>query len=357
MSTDVTSKPNTQLSGSTGTDLADALQDVSSSQTTKRDKKIRLLVGEGDFSFTAALLERHNFSGECIIASELRPQDELIKMYGVELEERLVTLQQLGVELLFNLDATKLHLHEHFKRVHRIYFNFPYTNQPVNRNQPSDTARLLRDFFASAAQVQKQGDRILLTLVYKKKSSKREWWDGHTYGIVSASRENRYELVSKRRFSDSTKGNRYADYTHQETNRKESSENAKDARQYVFERVTHLSKLKSKTITANVNGMNADYFEDRNTSDGSDTDSDTPAMATKQIGMMFLPFFAYTENEYAIKSIKMFGRLHDNFQTESPVNLKFSTQLSLKYISVEIENELDPSNISCFSVRNMSISL
>ncbi len=69
------------------------------------------------------------------------------------MEELLAHLDRLGMQLLFGIDAT--HLHERFtgQRLHRIYFNFPYTSESVTPGAPSDTARMLKHFFKSAARV------------------------------------------------------------------------------------------------------------------------------------------------------------------------------------------------------------
>ena len=51
----------------------------------------------------------------------------------------------------------------------------------------------------------------------------------------------------------------------------------------------------------------------------------------------------YTQkaNTLQNRSVCPSGRLHDNFWKESPITMKFSTQFSLKNISVEFEDEND----------------
>ena len=140
----------------------------------------------------------------------------------------------MRVQLEFGVDATKLHVHFKKERFHRIYFNFPYTSARVTPDEPSDTARMLLDFFRSAAQIQEEDDRILLTLVYKPDDYYREYWHGHVYGIAIACREGGYQLIQKRRFAKPGTAPRYPGYTHRDTNRSGSSDYAKNARQYVF---------------------------------------------------------------------------------------------------------------------------
>lgn len=286
MSGNLTSGDHAQASSISERDLANALPHLSPSHTTDSKKKICLLVGEDDFSFTAALLERHRFRDEPIIATEIRLREELIDMYGGDMEDRLSDLQELGVKVIFEIDGTKLHKYFQDEHIHRIYFNFPYTSARVTRNEPSDTARMLKEFFASAVQVQDIGDRILLTLVYKADIRDQEWWHGHTYGIELAAHASLYELVGKRCFSSSQKRNRYSGYTHRETNQNSSSQNSENARQYVFERVSTSSKFKSKTKTGCVNNTDVSYFKDVETNSDTDTDSEIPSSHTTSPGII-----------------------------------------------------------------------
>ena len=53
--------------------------------------------------------------------------------------------------------------------------------------------------------------------------------------------------------------------------------------------------------------------------------------------------FVYSKSEYTIESVSVAVRLHDNSSQLHPIELKFCTQNSLINISVEFEDEKDPS--------------
>ena len=51
----------------------------------------------------------------------------------------------------------------------------------------------------------------------------------------------------------------------------------------------------------------------------------------------------YSKSEYTLESVSMSGRLHDNSSQLHPIELKFCAQNCLINISVEFEDEKDPS--------------
>ena len=133
-------------------DMYEDFSRLSVGSNTRSWKKSRLLVGEDDFSFTAALRKKHAFKEETIVATELRGSDELIEKYRmrrIEFEDLLRRLEELRVQLQFGVNAENLHVHFN-KRFHRIYFNFPYTTKRVEADKASDTAPMLGMFFQSA---------------------------------------------------------------------------------------------------------------------------------------------------------------------------------------------------------------
>ncbi|CAF3295923.1 unnamed protein product [Rotaria socialis] len=220
-------------------DLSDALPDLTKKSTTR---KKRLLVGEA-----------HNDSD-----NEETSDDDEISEESEEIKTRMENFKKItNLSVEFGIDATKLHLHYKGQLFHRIYFNFPYTTQ-------YETADMLRNFFTSAAKVQKFGHLILLTLVYKphedynpeQKVGGRKFWHGYVYGIVDASEAGGYLLIGKREFSCPGKGHRYPGYKHSQTNRSTSSRSAENARQYVFERNG------PKVKTGTVRGTTVRYFTD-----------------------------------------------------------------------------------------------
>ncbi|CAF3228624.1 unnamed protein product [Rotaria socialis] len=249
-------------------------------------KKTRLLVGEGDFSFTDALLEKHAFTREEIIATELRSKEDTIRLYKNDgIQRRLRYLEKKpNVTIQFEIDATQLHVHYKRQQFHRVYFNFPCTDI-------LGTLKMLRDFFQSAAKVQDVGHRVLLTLVClpgdekKTADDHRKYWHGYVYGMVNASQSAGYRLIQKRRFNDSEKKfRRYGNkYVHRLTYGPKSSKHAKDARQYVFEREQRSVKYRENKIYKITLGSTAlptypmrkfEHFQEAMTTDTDATDTD-----------------------------------------------------------------------------------
>ena len=91
-----------------------------------------LLIGEGNFSFARALVVDKLSSLEHLVpanitATSYDSQEECFSKYP-EAEGIVNTIKQRGVEVLFGIDATKLHKHAVLKgrRWNRIVWNFPH---------------------------------------------------------------------------------------------------------------------------------------------------------------------------------------------------------------------------------------
>ncbi|XP_008063779.1 ferredoxin-fold anticodon-binding domain-containing protein 1 [Carlito syrichta] len=108
-----------------------------------------LLVGEGNFSFAAALSETLD-PGTCLTATCLRRPADLAR--DPVTRENLQRLRERGAEVRFGVDCTQLanafELHD--RTFDRIYFNFPHCGRKagVARNR-----ELLAKFFQSCADV------------------------------------------------------------------------------------------------------------------------------------------------------------------------------------------------------------
>ena len=67
----------------------------------------------------------------------------------------------------------------------------------------------------------------------------------------------------------------------------------------------------------------------------------------------------YSKSEYTLESVSVSvrpsGRLHDNFRKESQIVMKVSTQFSLINVSVEFEDEKDPSRNGWVIEKNVII--
>ncbi|KAF2479875.1 hypothetical protein BDY17DRAFT_233166, partial [Neohortaea acidophila] len=125
-----------------------------------------LLVGEGDFSFAASLVEHHACHN--LTATSLDTRTELLAKYAPQAEEHIRALEEAGQTVLHNVDATKLERNKAVIKAaaaaaagnhgeaaahgfDKILFNFPHiggkstdVNRQVRANQ-----ELLVSFFAS----------------------------------------------------------------------------------------------------------------------------------------------------------------------------------------------------------------
>ena len=106
-----------------------------------------LLVGEGDFSYTAAALKMG-----C-----LDPSSIATSMEAPRCKKHLEELKKKGVKCYTDVDATSLTLEEDFDVV---VFNFPHTGEPsIEAN-----VRLLRKFFESSVAVLRPGGTVAASL-------------------------------------------------------------------------------------------------------------------------------------------------------------------------------------------------
>jgi len=202
--------------------------------------RARLFLGEGDFSFSRAFLEKHPELASSIVSTELRSQRALERDYPETFSEHREYLEAHETRMLYEVDGTRLHEHEAFRnrRVSRIHFNFPHDGRSIKaRTLP----RILRRFFQSASNVQGQEDRIHMALPQppRRGRSNRYFYQGYVYAIYEAAARAGYILIKKRKFQ-SGEEKRYSKFFHRQTNRAESASIADESREYVFEK-TELS--------------------------------------------------------------------------------------------------------------------
>ncbi|WOH00794.1 hypothetical protein DCAR_0520169 [Daucus carota subsp. sativus] len=113
-----------------------------------------LLVGEGDFSFSACLAQSFG-SASNIVASSLDSFDDVIKKYKNG-DSNLSILEKLGASHLHEVDATKMKFHSDLKmrKFDRIIFNFPHAGfygKEDNRHLIGMHKKLLNGFFRNAS--------------------------------------------------------------------------------------------------------------------------------------------------------------------------------------------------------------
>lgn len=124
-----------------------------------------LLVGEGDFSFACSAIREKYVSPENLIATSYDSREELDSKYpGVE--ENLKFLQDAGVNVLHDIDATNLahtlklsvkkntqaKLFNPYKRLNHIMFNFPHTGRGMKDQDRNirDHQKLVLAYFKSS---------------------------------------------------------------------------------------------------------------------------------------------------------------------------------------------------------------
>ncbi|CAI0629106.1 unnamed protein product [Linum tenue] len=140
-----------------------------------------LLVGEGDFSFSASLALAFGTAAFNIVATSLNSQEFLSKNYSKAMAN-IAGLRARGCLVMHGLDATKMADHVLLKgmKFDRVVFNFPHagfypaesTNSQirfVKRHQ-----KLIRLFFMNAKKLLKEdGGEVHIT--HKTNAFHREW--------------------------------------------------------------------------------------------------------------------------------------------------------------------------------------
>ncbi|XP_050012170.1 ferredoxin-fold anticodon-binding domain-containing protein 1 [Alexandromys fortis] len=108
-----------------------------------------LLVGEGNFSFTASLIDTLD-PGVSVTATCLQQPDDLDG--DPVTQENLQRLRERGIEVRFGVDCTQLAhaLQAHDRDFDRIYFNFPHCGRKAG---VAKNRELLAKFFQSCADV------------------------------------------------------------------------------------------------------------------------------------------------------------------------------------------------------------
>ncbi|KAG0413732.1 hypothetical protein HPB47_009122 [Ixodes persulcatus] len=116
-----------------------------------------LLVGEGDFSFSASLAEV--LGGKKIVATCFEENNPDVE----NRQTNMATIRCLGGCVYTDVDARRLDQHPGLGRcaIECIVFNFPHTG---GKMKIGENRRLLRDFFVSAGRLLGAGGRVLVTL-------------------------------------------------------------------------------------------------------------------------------------------------------------------------------------------------
>lgn len=211
--------------------------------------KKRLILGDGNLSYSRALLEKRMGAGqdgfaESMTVTEYNPEDKLLETYKApgtttqfkNFEENVTMLREMGAEVILGVDATALEDAFHDRRFKRIHFNFPYYHEDKlspDANK-AKTRELVGNFFASAAAIQQPGDRIHMGLVTGFRDP--VWYENATYGVAEFCETYGYVYIAKRNFIDPTKGSRYPGYFHVKTSSEQAVNTAQTGREFIFEK-------------------------------------------------------------------------------------------------------------------------
>lgn len=242
--------------------------------------RVRLLIGEGNFSYALALINKHDALhnhkskhslAKSIIATEYKKEivcdrcDTLrqfeLAMKHMSLEdnndspdenpkcptcketnERIAQLEAKGAQVVLGVDGTKLHEKFAGQTFKRIHWNVPHDGKNIKDTEIPD---LMRDFFRSCAAIQEKGGRVHVSLPQPPKNPEGlggwDFYQGHVYHIVRAASVSRYMIVKKRKFDQT----RYPGYSHQRTNLNQAAEVVeKGAREFIFEKISEKKFLK-----------------------------------------------------------------------------------------------------------------
>eukprot|EP00192_Tetraselmis_astigmatica_P002830 CAMPEP_0117668716 /NCGR_PEP_ID=MMETSP0804-20121206/11707_1 /TAXON_ID=1074897 /ORGANISM="Tetraselmis astigmatica, Strain CCMP880" /LENGTH=570 /DNA_ID=CAMNT_0005476645 /DNA_START=87 /DNA_END=1796 /DNA_ORIENTATION=+ len=125
-----------------------------------------LVLGDGDFSFSAGLATRLGKPGCCaVLATSFDSQKEVLEKYGGKAKSCLDKLHKMGTATAHSVDATKLSATlppspATPQRFDAVIFNFPHTgSQMVHLNR-----EMLRRFFASVQRHLKPAGEVHVTI-------------------------------------------------------------------------------------------------------------------------------------------------------------------------------------------------
>ncbi|KAL6990260.1 hypothetical protein U1Q18_050735 [Sarracenia purpurea var. burkii] len=160
--------------------------------------------------------------------------------------ERIKSLREKGVRVLFRIDGTQLHENPQLKgeRFKRIHWNCPFRWSTIT---DEEFIQVIVGVFRSCAKVQLSGDRIHITLIQRLDDD--DWKDCRQYvhNIVRGSVQSGYKLIRKRRFGK----DRYPGYQHRKGDDLEELHLAAVHREFIFEKDHSFCNPKSEEEIVN----------------------------------------------------------------------------------------------------------
>lgn len=147
-----------------------------------------LLVGEGNFSFSASLCQSLRESDTTVIATCLQREDEALRHEGAA--TCIQAIREAGATVLFDIDCTKLGESTFLKGnvFDLVIFNFPHCGRKsgVKKNR-----ELLKNFFLSCVQVLSDDGEVHVSLCNGQGGTpvdqpKREWHNSWQVAAMAA---------------------------------------------------------------------------------------------------------------------------------------------------------------------------
>lgn len=120
-----------------------------------------LLVGEGNFSFTCALVKQCSKIPTSLIASTYEKVSELSDSAGYNAE----LLENIGIKIIYGLDGTKLHESFGANSFDTIIFGFPHSGSREGVDGKNPNYLLVHNFIKSSMQILEKNSVILITIV------------------------------------------------------------------------------------------------------------------------------------------------------------------------------------------------
>lgn len=214
-----------------------------------------LLIGEGNFSFSASLCQSLSGSDSSVTASCPQREDEALRHEGAA--TNIHTVREAGGTVLFGIDCTQLGEYSCLKDnlFDVIIFNFPHCGRKsgVKKNR-----ELLKKFFLSCVQVLSEDGEVHVSLCNGQGGTpadqpKREW---HNSWQVAAMAAEAHLILSDVQPFESEK---YQSYKSTGYRSQDKGFHVENALLHVFTRSQPYSLPQKLTVEETVEGENVQY--------------------------------------------------------------------------------------------------
>uniref|UniRef100_H3CX86 Ferredoxin-fold anticodon binding domain containing 1 n=1 Tax=Tetraodon nigroviridis TaxID=99883 RepID=H3CX86_TETNG len=215
-----------------------------------------LLVGEGNFSFSASLSQQHNEAASgSVIATCLQSEEEALRQEGAA--ENIQIITDSGGAVLFGVDCTRLGECASLQGClfDRVVFNFPHCGRKSGVKKNRD---LLKTFFLSCVQVLAEGGEVHVSLCNGQGGTpadqpKREWHN--SWQVTAMAAEAQLILTEVRPFeSEKNQSYKCTGYRSQD-----KGFHVEKALVHVFTRSLPYTSALALTVEETVGGQKVEY--------------------------------------------------------------------------------------------------